>query len=303
MTLAIGCLVATGAYASNPTADAIGQSGGAVGGRSDIPVLTSFPASGPALTDIWCTGMGFDNGIFWACGSDFDGNSSNGSGDNGIYFYDEAGTYLGGFAQPTQDTWGWRDSGYNGDHFMFGASSPHTGQIFWVNTNTLAVEYTVTGCGLAQCRALAVTSDLGGFIEYTAGDFSNPMEKRLWQVGNNPSQLLTTCTPPGAVYGLAYDSSTSGLWATSADYSGELYLIDAATCVTQQTYNILPEIEIFGGAAMAQTSHGCNLWVMCQCPVTDDIFGLATGGDNPFACSSTPVEPASWGSIKARYND
>ena len=88
LTLAIGCLMATGAYASNPTADAIGQSGGSVGGRSDIPVLTSFPASGPALTDIWCTGMGWDNGIFWACGSDFDGNSSNGSGDNGIYFYD-----------------------------------------------------------------------------------------------------------------------------------------------------------------------------------------------------------------------
>jgi hypothetical protein len=277
---------------------------GPQGGRSDIPVLTTWAVGGPALTDIWCTGLGWDAGIFWVSGSDFDGNSSNGSGDNGIYFYDEAGTYLGGFAQPTQDTWGWRDSGYNGDHLMYGASSPHSGQIFWVNANTLAVEFTVSGCPLSTCRALAITSDLGGFVEYSVSDFSSSIYKMLWQVGNTPAQQLSSCSAPATgPYGFAYDSSNSSLWMTTASSTGELYNLDLASCSVNALYSIQPEILTFGGAAMAQTSHGCNLWVMCQCDPTDAVFGLQTGGDNPFACSSTPVEPASWGSIKAQYND
>ncbi len=58
------------------------QPGGTQGGRSDIPALTSWVVGGPNLTDIWCTGLGWHDGVFWVCGSDFDGDENNGFGDN-----------------------------------------------------------------------------------------------------------------------------------------------------------------------------------------------------------------------------
>jgi len=309
LTLMIGGLLCSGAYANTPSFDEGPgpASGGFPGVRSDIPELTNFFVGGPAMTDVWCTGLGYHQGIFWVSGSDFDGDETNADGDNGIYFYDEYGNYIGGFPQPTQDTWGWRDSGYNGTHLIYGASSPHAGMIFYVNATTMAVEYEFNGCPFGTCRALAVDYFDAGVMTYRVSDYASTLDSYLWTVGDPSALPIGSCPAASAnPYGLAFDNGNNTLWMTESNAGGigYLYAVDPISCVVMNTYDMSPESPRFGGAVMAQTSHGCNLWTMVQTEPNDALFGWATGGDNPFACSgATAVEPATWGSIKANYQD
>lgn len=295
------------AAASGPTTDALGipdpAAAGGAGARADLPILTSWAVGGPALADAFCTGLGWHGGVFWVMGSDLDGDGVNGVADNGIYFYDQSGTFLGSFPQPTQDQWGWRDSGYEGSHFLLGASGVHAGQVFWVDVNTLAVEFQVSGCPWPTCRAIAITGASGGVVTYKVGDLLTDIATMDWTVGNNPAQLVGQCPTPGAAFGLAFDSGDNGLWVATADNTGNLFKIDAASCATRSVLNMLPEVQVFGGALMANTTHGCNLWTVCQCEPNDMVFGWASGGANAFACSIVAVEPATWGAVKVRYRD
>ncbi len=307
LTLALTLCLAGSASATLENADVApgsvpNQSGQT---RSDIPSIVDWEAAGPAGTDVWVVGLGFHNGVFYVTGSDFDGDQTNSSGDNGVYLYDEAGAYLGGLPQPTSDTWGWRDSGYDGSHLYFGASAAHDNQIFQFNPTTLAVDAEFTGCGIGTCRAIAVDLVGGGVMQYKVTGFSLPVETWVWTSGAAAAVPAGSCNVAfGGAYGMAYDSGNASYWVTTSASSGELYELDNA-CGTKNLYNQLPEVASFGGAVVAQTSHGCNLWTICQCDPTDRVFAWdAAGVHNPFACvTSTPVQETTWGGMKAMYNN
>jgi hypothetical protein len=297
--------------ASSPTIDA-GDSRAAraaatrstaSGLRADLPVVSSWVVGGPQLVDHYCTGLGWHGGLFWVMGSDLDGDGVNGNGDNAIYFYDQAGGYLGGFPQPTLDQWGWRDSGYEGTHLLFGASGPHAGDVFWVNVNTLAVDYQVSGCPWETCRGIAITNVQAGVITYKVADLDEDIATMQWAVGPGAAQLVSQCPTPATAFGLAFDGDLDAVWVTTADGSGQLHRIDRASCALQQTLDLSSEVAVFGGAVIVQTTQGCNLWTLCQCEPNDRVIGWQSDSFNPYACSVIPVEPVTWGALKARYRD
>ena len=142
-------------------------------------------------------------------------------------------------------------------------------------------------------------------MQYKVSDFSSNIFTMLWTVGpGNATQVNSCAAPATGPYGFAYDNGNNSIWMSTASGNGELYQLDPVSCNVQALYDMNPEAATFGGAVIAPTSFGCNLWTVCQCSPNDMVFGWATTGtNNPFACGATPVEPATWGAVKARYND
>jgi len=241
-------------------------------------IFYEFPVL--ALDDVHCVGLGFDGTYIWVSAGDLT------TGVCHFYLYDEMGNHMATFDQMAGATgWGHRDLCFDGT-YMYGSYST---EIHAFDTSGSYAGY-FNGPGISPCRALAYD----GYYFYTCG-FSEYIYRGHWDGvwGSTPAWEAISGAVIDGCYGMAYDWANACLWVTTANYTGDLlqFSMDGGQMGTHTT---LPEYDIQGGAQMINTSaYGMVLGVLQQfTPDTVTFYDVD---------SSTPVEDASWSSIKAMY--
>ena len=241
-------------------------------------IFYQFPIN--AFDDAHVVGLGFDGTYIWVSAGDLT------TGVCHFYLYDEMGNHVDTYDQGAGATsWGHRDLCFDGT-YMYGS---YNTEIHAFTTDGAYAGY-FNGPGISPCRALAYD----GYYFYTCG-FSEYIYRGHWDGvwGSTPAWEVISGDVISGCYGMAYDWSNSCLWVTTASYTGDLlqFSTDGAQLGTHTT---LPEYDLHGGAQMINTSaYGMTLGVLMQfTPDTVVLYDVD---------AFTPVEDASWSSIKAMY--
>jgi hypothetical protein len=240
-------------------------------------IVYEFPLD---LGDAHNVGIGFDGNYVWVAAGDYT------TGTCQFYLFDDMGTLMFTFAQGAGATgWGHRDLCFDGT-YMYGSYST---EIHAFDTSGNYVGY-FNGPGISPCRALAYD----GYYFYTSG-FSEYIYRGHWDGvwGSTPTWEIISGDVIGGCYGMAYDWANACLWVTTADYSGDIlqFALDGSPLGVHTT---LPEYDIMGGCTMAGTaSWGMVFAVLMQSDPDMVVFYDVD--------STTPVEDATWSSIKAMY--
>ena len=275
LCVALVFALATASFAANSEVSYPGTPY-ATDGTFDI--FYQFPVL--ALDDAHVVGLGFDGTYIWCSAGDLT------TGVCHFYLYDEAGNLVDTYDQMAGATgWGHRDLCFDGT-YMFGSYGTQ------INAFTTAGDYAgyFNGPGISPCRAMAYD----GYYFYTSG-FSQYIYRGHWDGvwGSTPDWQIISADVISGCYGMAYDWSNDCLWVSTADYTGDIHQFstDGAQLGTHTT---LPEYDIMGGASMVNTSaYGMTLGILMQfSPDTVVLYDVD---------ASTPVEDASWSSIKAMY--
>jgi hypothetical protein len=300
----LGLLATTAAFAA-PNADSVNDPSAQPAVSAAIPIFRSFVTNIPPNVLSLGVGYGANTGVIWVT----DGGVAGGPNtDNVVQIFMPNGTHVMTIPQPATEPFGWRDAGYTGDHFLFGAVAGGANNIYHVNEGTMAVDniFTVPG-GPSPHRGIAVMSKVGNVLTCKSSTFGSPIFDWTWTIGNPTGAISGSCAvAETGVYGLAYDTGRNSLWASTADITGNLHEYTVPGCADKpgSPFSELPELPTQGGAEVFDPGDGCRLWLINQSD-PDVAAGLATvGSGNPFGCAgATAVEPSTWGALKARYSD
>jgi len=241
-------------------------------------ILYEFPIL--ALDDAHNVGIGFDGTYIWVSAGDAT------TGVCHFYLYDEMGNLVYVFDQMGGATgWGHRDLCFDGT-YMFGSFDT---TIHAFSTGGEYMGY-FNGPGISPCRALAYD----GYYFYTCG-FGEAIHRGHWDGvwGSTPDWQIISGDVISGCYGMAYDGSNDCLWVSTADYTGDI-LQFTTDGLQLGTHTTLPEYDIMGGSSMINTAaYGMTLGILMQfTPDTVVLYDVD---------AFTPVEDASWSSIKAMY--
>jgi hypothetical protein len=266
--LALTAFVATGAFATEDVTDA----GTPIAGDGSWPELFSW-----GLPDDYCVGLGYDGDNFWVSAGD-----QGGAGCQ-FYIYDEFGNLMSTVPQdPGASGWGNRDLAWDdAAGLMFGSYST------MVNAFDPAYTYFNFFIGPENPNRAQAWD---GQYHYTA-NFSSTFwkfERPAWGGVASPMALGVF----GSAYGAAYDYMDNVIRISTADYTGDCYVIDPIGFLLG-VYTFLPEYDIQGGCTMACTeTYGYIYAVLHQ--FSPDTVSFYDVGHGPSATNQ-----GSWGSIKA----
>ena len=239
-------------------------------------ILYEFPLD----LDVHCVGIGFDGTYVWVSAGDYT------TGICQFYLFDDMGNLMFTFSQLAGATgWGHRDLCFDGT-YMYGSYST---EIHAFDTSGSYVGY-FNGPGISPCRALAYD----GYYFYTCG-FGEYIYRGHWDGvwGSTPDWQAISGSVVDGCYGMAYDWANDCLWVTTANYTGDIlqFSMDGGQMGTHTT---LPEYDIQGGCTMAGTAS----WGVVLAVIQQSDPDMVTFYD---VDSFSPVEDATWGSIKALY--
>jgi hypothetical protein len=239
----------------------------AEGGRAPGDILWYWDATA-AHGDDQMLGVEWDGTYFYLTGAGGVATPS----PNYVYRYEFDGTYVDRVAQPTGETWGWRDIAYDGTHMY---SSDSTDVVEWSVTGpagspTLNIHATHSGVSpVSPARALAYDPDTGHF--WTASFTSSFYEFDLTGTVHN-----TFTNPGSSAYGFAWDDlSDDGPWLWCNSQTGSACTIDqidpATGTQTGTSYSYTQGIA--GGACMVDQG-GLGQFVGMTQGTPDEVFSI-----------------------------
>ena len=271
--LALTAFIAGGASAF--TADFSQKAGTPNYSDGTFPILGTIPND----QNDYCVGVGYDGTNFWVSAGD------QATGQCEFYIWDEYGNLLDNVPQGGgASSWGHRDMCWNGS-YMFGS--------FSTMVDGFGPDYMFAGYfigALNPNRAMAYN----GTYFYTAG-FGEQLTQMEWDGVWGSAASNTYLGAWDGAYGLAYCGIDDVLYMSTADYSGNIHMIDPGTGFLLDTFTSLPEYDIAGGCTMACTAQFGDILVilMQSAPDTLVFYDL---GHGPSA-----TDAGSWGAIKAMY--
>ncbi len=287
MKVLLGLLIlaasASTAHAANDTDMASNSSPWPGIRREAPPQIGYFP-----LPDVYSVGLGTDGTYIWISAGDQAGPPCK------FYLFDEDGNQIDVGAQGGGATgWGHRDLCYYDGGVVLGSFSDLVGGHSYAGSGLFVYEGYFYGAPINPNRALA----WDGTYFYTGG-FGTNLCRLEWSGAWGSSAVVTDLGGPySGTYGLAYAGDQVCLWMTTASYTGEIYQFDTMGNVLNVFVD--PSHSVFGGCEVVPTTHhggyGAVLAALVQeAPDGVVFYDVVTG---PFS----PVEPASWGQIKALF--
>jgi hypothetical protein len=161
--------------------------------------------------DNQCLGVEFDGTYFYVTG----GGGTTHPDPNKLHFFDADGNYIASIGQGTPSGWGWRDIGYDGDHF-------------YSSDDNYVTEWYITG--LPDDPELNVVGDFPGPQNPNRAIAYDPETDHFWTANfgspiyefDRDGNVINTYSNTYAIYGMAWDDvSEDGpwLWVYSQDGS------------------------------------------------------------------------------------
>jgi hypothetical protein len=272
--LVLTAFMAAGAYA---TQDVASESAPANLHDGTWPILGTIPLD---MND-YCVGVGFDGTYLWVSAGD------QATGFCEFYIYDEYGTQVANVTQGGGATgWGHRDMAWNGS-YMFGS--------FSTMVDGFGPDYMFAGYFIGALNPNRALAHYGNNVFYTCG-FGEQLTRMEWDGVWGSAAATTYLGSWDGAYGLAYDCVDDVLIMSTADYSGNIFILDPATGFLISTATSLPEYDIAGGCTMADTAQFGFILVVLQQSAPDTLVFYDLGHTTP-----SPAETGSWGAIKAMY--
>ena len=213
--------------------------------RGTYPILGTIPM---AQND-YCVGVGFDGTYLWVSAGD------QATGFCEFYIYDEYGTQVANVTQGGGATsWGHRDMCWNGD-YMFGS--------FSTMVDGFGPDYMFAGYFIGALNPNRAMAHLANNEFYTAG-FGEQLTRMEWDGNWGSAAVNTYLGAWDGAYGLAYDCIDDVLHMSTADYSGNIFIIDPGTGFLIGTATSMPEYESTAGARWL-TRHSSGSSLLCLC--------------------------------------
>lgn len=275
----LGVLVLAGFVSAALATNDVTTEGIPWSGSTDNPIQVGyFP-----LPDAYSVGLGWDGSYIWIAAGDQAGPPCH------FYIFDEYGNQVDIGGQGGGATgWGHRDLTFK-DGIMFGSFSNLVGGHSYAGAGIFIYEGYFVGGPINPNRALAYD----GTYFYTGG-FGTNLYRLEWNgVWGSSALVVDLGGPYSGTYGLAYDCWQDCLWMTTAASTGEIYQFDT-TGFPLNVY-VDPAHPTFGGCEMADTiQHGFVLAALVQESPDGVVF-------YDVQSQPSPVQPASWGQIKALF--
>lgn len=235
------------------------------------------------LPDPYSVGLGWDGTYIWIAAGD------QAAPPCKFYLFDEYGNQVdvgpqGGGASG----WGHRDL-TTCDGKMFGSFSTLVGGHTYAGSGIFVYEGYFIGAMIYPNRAMACD-----YTDFYTGGFDTDLYRLQWDHVWGSSAVVTDLGGPyPGTFGLAHAWWDNSLWCTTAAGTGEIYQFDLWGHV--QNVYVDPSHPNFGGCEILQNAE--RVWVLAavvqETPDGVVLYYLASGG--------SPVEPASWGRIKALF--
>lgn len=256
-----------------------------IASKTGTPNLSdgTFPILGTIDLSVndYCVGVGYDGTNLWVSAGD------QSTGQCEFYIFDEYGTQVANVPQGGgASSWGHRDMCWNGD-YMFGS--------FSTMVDGFGPDYMFAGYFIGALNPNRAMAHTGDNVFYTAG-FGEQLTRMEWDGNWGSAASNTYLGAWDGAYGLAYDCVDDVLFMSTADYSGNIHIIDPATGFLIGTSTTMPEYDIQGGCTMADTAQFGFILVVLMQSAPDTLVFYDLGHTSPSA-----INDSSWGEIKAMY--